>query len=184
MKAMFRKSVLAAALAVGYAASAQAAIDPSEQLSFSFVSADAAFPSYYSGALLKSQVEGTGFAFKLLGTGSYGYQLVLEVGGQFASQTGLLGYAVSTTIGGTPTWYTLMSSPNLLAGTFQLPLTMPTGDYTVSLGPVPKATAGRQGLIFQPLVAPVPSVPEPESCAMLLAGLGVVATVARRRKGT
>ena len=76
------------------------------------------------------------------------------------------------------------SAPSSFTGrTFSLG-TLATGTHTLTLGMYTNAaSSGRFNATFDDVVisANIPAVPEPESYAMLLAGLGVVSVIARRR---
>jgi hypothetical protein len=100
----------------------------------------------------------------------------------------------SSIIGGAPVWSALGSSSNTcwsggcgytgwVSSTFSI---ASSGNYILEFGVMNWSdTAYQTGLAFDGITiagTPIPAVPEPESLAMMLAGLGLVGAIARRRQ--
>lgn len=74
--------------------------------------------------------------------------------------------------------YSVTSSPGFMSGSSWTDLA--AGAYTFSYsGTVKKGSSA--GLMLVSSIAPITAVPEPETYAMLLAGLGIMGSVVRRR---
>lgn len=167
-------------LCVGFSLMAEAAPVPtplqSDAIRFSLVGSQ----DSYDGATLASEVKNTGFRFEFQGN-SFAYELTLELGSQFANQTGLIGYAVGVKIGNEDVTWAPLTGTGTDPQTYKYGLTLVPDTYWVTLLPAPKPSTAAQALVFSN-TAPVPAIPEPESYAMMLLGLGIVGSVARKRR--
>lgn len=184
MRKVLSKISLAAVLVMGCQLSAQASVTELGLISgtktLSGTTVAGAFTDYFNFTVGQTNMAGlatTSILFPTIyGTLVQGLNLYA---GTFSDSTQLpaaisLPFITSTSVSGGATTTTLASSANLTA----------TG-YTLVINGTSLGNAGYTGIIA--LTAPgggpvTPPVPEPETYAMLLAGLGMLGFIARRRQ--
>lgn len=173
MKSFAKNAVVAAVLS----SAALAANATNTILGAASIGAPLSFGGYASGPFLDN------FLFSLPANGGSGYSIsdftllptqfntVFSGMSLVSNADGIIGNADDSLIS------TVMSPPG---GSSQLSLTMgskPAGNYYLSVFGI---TNGSQGGIYNGAIS-VTAVPEPESYAMFLAGLGVMGAIAVRR---
>ena len=128
-----------------------------------------------------STIDQVGFSFTL-GTG-YSYDLVLDLNGVFREQTGLIGYVSSIKLNGEGASWANLSATNALTETYKLGLTgVGPGTYWLELSQLNPGKSGGAAINLTALQSPTPPIPEPETYAMMLAGLGTIAWMTRRKR--
>jgi len=134
-----------------------------------------------------SEISQIGFTFTL--TEGFAYTIELEVDGTFKAQSGLTGYAIQVGFDKDASWGLL--SAKTTPETYHLSLSnVSGGEHVISLSALNFGSGGstrlnlsalRQPVTPTPLLPSAP-VPEPETYAMMLAGLGTLAWMARRKR--
>ena len=111
----------------------------------------------------------------------------LEIGQAFTAtvtppSAGFTGFSAVLSYGTDPNNLTKIEDLQLVSGSFVSSATFDHNDYFLTVvGTVPSGSSGRYNVVLTGVTTPVP---EPESYAMMLLGLGLVgATVRRRRNG-
>jgi PEP-CTERM motif-containing protein len=181
MISLWKKNAIAAAVALSslcFVGAAHAVVDTPEEGSFGLLSApnSVAFTGHESGGLVAMSDEVT-FSVESLSASNVG-TISSSIGGtgfgtfgtslwDVADDTGPLATGSVTNLSGF--WFSVFSFAPLTTGS----------DYSIHIDGV--TLAGSETATYSGTMA-VSAIPEPETYAMMLAGLGLMGFIARRRK--
>lgn len=184
MRNVIKKVAIAASLALGLQLSAQAAtalgeLDAPSTATFTTVTANGTFLELYNFTV-SSPVNG-GFSADTVSFLTYGakvdslslYEGTFATAGDLSGHSVISASTVTTVNGSSDAIITTLASSAALS---------PTTTYTLAIGGSSIDSAGFTGIVAIHAIPVLPPVPEPETYAMLLAGLGMMGFIARRRQ--
>lgn len=134
-----------------------------------------------------SDISQAGFTFEL--KQGFAYTIELEVDGSFKALSGLTGYAIKVGFDKDASWGVLSAQPSPETYRLSLP-NVSAGDHVITLSALNFGSGASTALNLTALrqpITPTPSlpsapIPEPETYAMMLAGLGTIAWMTRRKR--